>query len=268
MNKLHLLWIIPVFLIILALLINIFDFVGATKIKVVDGLTDEPLQNMNVVQNILGSELHPAGGDEYKIRLLEKITNSKGIVSFPVKFQVHIPILKLFKEESIVANQHQRAGQFNDNYYENCTTFRLSHVLPFKSRTVKLIPYVDNLSQCKDNKGCIFLNAYDLALLNNDESYCENVVDEFKTYECYPRFTNFAEQQKDNCYSIIARSKSDINICNKVSEGYQRTSCKELVESELFTSIEYKRYETICNSYFAKDRRFRACENLFEKFEK
>ena len=150
MNKIHLLWKIPLVLVILVLLINIFDFVGTTKIKVINALTGEPLVGMYVTQDIRGNiSRGPAGSDLYVIRRLETKTNSDGVATFPVKFHIHIPFFKWFYGELIGVNQHGRSMEFNDNYYSGYIKFELSHLLPYKSQTVKLIPYVENLSQCK-----------------------------------------------------------------------------------------------------------------------
>lgn len=251
MNKIHLLWKIPLVLVILILLINIFDFIGATKIKVIDGLTDAPLKNINVYQDITGEvSMGPAGSNNYHIRSMEKITDSEGVASFPAKLHIHVPLSKWFNEEAIFINQHTYDRQFNDNYYSAYISFGLSHLLPYKSQTIKLIPYVNNLSQCNGDKECILQNSYDLALLNNDESLCENLIDE--------REKEWKDFLRNDCYSVMAVSKSKMSLCDRISDDYQNSVCRDMIE---------KRGKEICDysfGDFAQDRRFRSCEKLME----
>ena len=168
---------------------------------------------------------------------------------------VLVPIFKSFDKEEIKVNQHGNNIEFNDNYYgainpSAYVAFRISHILPFKSKTIKLIPYVDNLSKCKGDEECIFLNSYDLALLNNDESYCENLFMSGKD-----------EFMGEHCYSMIALSKKDITLCKKVdySAYLGKKWCEKLVNEEYGKEVCSRWYEDA-------DRRFRACESLFEKY--
>ncbi|MCG2700870.1 hypothetical protein L6267_01765 [Candidatus Parcubacteria bacterium] len=254
MNKLHLLWKTLIVLIVLSLSINIFDFIGVTKIKVINGLTEQPLQNIDIFQNISGRiSKGPGGTDGYQIRYLEETTNSDGIVSFPAKLHIHIPIGKWFKGEYIIVNSHNRTRNFNDNYFSDSQEFgALSHLMPFKYKTIRLMPYVDDLSECEDNQKCILLNAEDLAFLNNDESYCRYFF-EYKLKDDRFKFTG------DTCYSIIALSKLDVNLCNNVNNDIIKNTC-------LIRVNEKWGKEACANYYSYNDRRFRACENLLEKY--
>lgn len=216
MNKIHLLWKIPVFLIILVLLINIFDFVGITKIKIVDSITGEPLENIKIRQDIRGGiSRGPAGSDDYIIRILEKSTDSKGTVTFPLKFHIHIPIFKWFNYESVTINQHARDKKFNYNYYSGFRQFKISHLLPFKSKTIGIIPYVDDISECKQSSDCVDYNSNDLAYLTKDESYCKNII-----------HTDIRE----SCYRSIAVFKANKSLCNKIAGVYQKNLCINNIE--------------------------------------
>ena len=252
MKKIHLLWKLPLFFIVLVFLINTLDFIGVTKIKLVDGLTGVPLKNINIYQDITGRiSMGPSGFNNYHIRSMEKITDSEGVVSFPAKLHIHAPISKWFDNEAIFINQHSYDRQFNDNYYSGYVSFRLSHLLPYKSQTIKLIPYVNSLSQCNGDKECISQNSYDLAILNNDESLCENLIDK--------REKEWGNFLRNDCYSVIAVSKSKMSLCDRISsDDYQDSACRNMVE---------KRGKEICDykfGDFANDRRFRFCEKSME----
>lgn len=218
-------------------------FVSQSKIRIVDKFTGNPLSDIDVKQDIYGRQSTIVDSNRYTIRQMTQKTNSEGYVVFPSKLFIGNPLKVL---EAVRTN-----ALTSEDYYGKFPRPVEGKIIVVEE-TFSLSPKVSDLSECMNDEECVTLNAYDLAIANNDESLCmfivgDNYGDEsYRTAECL----RIIAQEKDNalicdkipgeegmskrsCYFNIAVSTHNLPLCDKLPErtgdAYNKPRCLEMV---------------------------------------
>ncbi len=165
---------------IILILLNIFgiSFIGLTKVKVIDAVTGRPVGDITVQQGLIGSASQLfAGSNHFDIRFIKKTTDISGTVMFSPMLYIKPSLLRSFSFEYDSVNQLEpNLTHSNENYYSEYIQIpNYISFLPYKYKVIKILPKVENISECNNNQKCITINSKDLDLIEKFKACADTV---------------------------------------------------------------------------------------------